>query len=179
MFFEIKEASSAKNSRAGSFAKSGNVMRTKLITDAQALNMIKTTPDDDKRRRDNIQVDRSRVDNSVINAAQLQNKAKKNSIALRESEGRAIEAIIEYIGDIDLRPTIENCLRTRRELSTFRDLVRRINKDLREDGSVGVKTINDFSDFYLELKKNATAEEEPEITEQRTILFYAPVDETR
>ncbi len=175
MFFEISESEGANNSRAGSFVKAGHVVSAKFIQDGHALNMIKTDASDNERVRDNINVDRALYDERVCATAKTEAPEQGRSHEkLSDSERDAIVAISEYISDIDLQPIIESCLKTRRELATFKALVRRIKKDLREEGSLSVKVINDFSKFYSELKANAETEEEREISSQKTILFYVP-----
>ena len=95
---------------------------------------------------------------------------------LTTSETRAVETIGEYVNVPDLRLTIETCIVVNRERKLFNKLVRQINKEAREGGSVSVATINEFTKFYSDIKKHAETDEAPEITSQKTILFYAPAE---
>ena len=146
---------------------------TEIMDDQEALDYIKTSPEDNERKNDKIRVDRPAIANRASRTAKRRAESNDKIYTLTPSKQKAVElmeAKYRAEGDIPVRAIIERNLRDSRHRRQFEKLVREINREYKEDGFINMPTIQAFNKLVDELSK---MEAEDTIVDQvDDILYY-------
>jgi len=126
---------------------------SEVVDEFLALQNIQTTPDDNLRNRDMINVERDTVTRRTSRTAQRRAEAGDIRYELKPKQLEALESIQSMFPDLPLRPQFENGIRDARTKRLFESITRTINNDIKTSGSVNVSTINKFSSLVLGLNK--------------------------
>jgi superfamily II DNA/RNA helicase len=145
--------------------------RASVIEDADALTLIQTTPEDNARLKDNIKVERQTVARRASRQAIVKAESPDAQYDLKPKQLEALSIMMGYVpAGIDLQNTVRSGIRNARHKREFEKLVRMINREVKEHGSVFSSTISKFEKLINELL--SIQGESREIEETENILFY-------
>jgi superfamily II DNA or RNA helicase len=146
----------------------------KYIDEKTALGIIRTTPEDNKRTPDCIEIDRQGVREALFEIA---GKIKKQPVSLGIKFGQRKEEVLEKLAaNINIKSYIVDFLKERITNVTERDeLIKILNIALEENrtaGNIGAKTIALFEALVAKLERK----EPEEVTEKQIkgVLYYVP-----
>lgn len=145
---------------------------TEPVDEQEALDIIKTTPDDNERRQDNINVDRASISKRASSAAKRNAMKGNYFFKLKPSMEKVVDLMQSKYHDdsISIRSIIENNLRDSRHKRKFDKLVRTINREFKEDGFINMPTINEFNKLIDQL--NSIQQEDAVIDKVDDVLYY-------
>jgi hypothetical protein len=142
-----------------------------IIEDEDALAMIKTSPDDNERMPDKIEVDREMVARRAIAQARTKAQTTETIFDIKLQQLEVLAYMQQHLPPgFDLQGVVRNGIRNSRQKREFEKLVRQIVKERRENGSVFATTVTRF-----ELLVNRLWDVKPESTEVESVdgvLFY-------
>lgn len=141
------------------------------IEDSKALAILRTTPDDNERRKDQLTLNRSLVAKRVKAAAKARGNKASQSYSPKPSE-QAILGIFETLlpgrGFLAL---VSQKITNKKELTDFRRIIAAAKSDLQEHGQILAPTIQKMDVYSQELKDKVV--EKVKIEEVIGVLFYA------
>jgi superfamily II DNA/RNA helicase len=157
---------------------SGAWYKAEHIEDTDALSIIKTTPDDNARTRDTIGADRVRVANRAATTARVKAESVSASFDPKPKMLEALTTMTAYVPQgTDLQSIVRNGIRNASHKREFERLVRKINSEKRERGSVYSTTVSRFERLMNELLSSLGEGREIEVTE--SVLFYHSPEDDR
>lgn len=142
-----------------------------VVDDFLALQNIQTKPEDNERLQDHISVDREVVKRRASRTAKRRAEVGEGVYTLKPRQLEALEAIQIMFPDVPLRPLMENGIRDSRRRRQFENLVRQINSDVRNSGTVLAGTASLFSNLITDL--NGTEREPTIVNDVTPLLHYA------
>ncbi|MDH6410401.1 ERCC4-related helicase [Aurantimicrobium minutum] len=145
--------------------------RTISIEDSAALKLLKTVPEDNQRRPDNIRVDRQLVSKRLIAAARAQAGKAKISFNPKPSEAEALGKFEELLPGRSLLKLVTTRISNKQEVRSIEKLCRVARSEIKQHGQILVSTIADMDQFSKKLSEKHT--EETHIEEVSEVLFFA------
>lgn len=146
---------------------------TEIMDDQEALDFIKTAPDDNSRKTDKIHIDRQAIANRASRTAKRRAENGKKIYQLTPSKEEAVELMetkYRKASDTPIRSIIENNLRDSRHKRQFEKLVRDIRREFKEDGFINMPTIQKFNKLIDELSQMEV--EDTVVDKVDDILYY-------
>lgn len=142
------------------------------IQEQNALKIIQTTPDDNKRLSDEIAVNRAEYIKKGKTEISVQFESVAPVYRIKQQGKRALEIIKGYFDpSYDLVGIIEKRIRYSNDKRIFEQIVRDVNKQNKEYGAVTPRVIKNFEAL---LDKLLLAEsEEKKLEKVEGVLFYA------
>jgi len=123
-----------------------------FVDEFLALQSIQTTEEDNLRTRDEIRVDRQKVERRSSRTAERRAVSDDSrSRRLKQHQENAIEALQPMFSDVALRPYFENNIHDARTKRQFESVMRRVNADIRENGSINVSTLKLVNDLIASI----------------------------
>ena len=146
--------------------------QTEPIDEQEALDLIRTTPDDNARKEDNITVDRAAIGKRASSVAKRNAEKGDYVFSLKPSAEKAVDIMQSKYHDesVPIRAVIEKNLRDSRHKRKFDKLVRTINREYKEDGFINMPTIREFNTLIDQL--NSMQQEDTVIERIDDILYY-------
>jgi hypothetical protein len=147
------------------------LMQTEYIGDAVALNMIKTTPDDNVTTKDDIKLNRLEIADVAKSRAKLHIESNESSFEMKPRHEKALTVMRSAFNQgEDILQTLQYGIRNARESRDFDRLVNDINNEVRNSGSVFASTTNKFVEFYNQIAQKTT--DSAQVEDQEGVLFY-------
>ncbi len=115
---------------------------SEVIDEFEALQNIATLPEDNERKRDNIDVERNTVARRTSRIAKIRAEAGDSVYILKPRQLDALTAVQPMFPDLALRPLLENGIKDARTKRLFESTVRLINGDIKTSGSVTASTVS-------------------------------------
>ena len=145
---------------------------------AKALDYIKANDNENEVLPDGISLDKIKVKSRAKTEAKRQASNPENSYRITPQYERALTTILYYLkdsdsssNDVDYKGIIELGVQTIDIKNKLERVLRKINKEQRENGSLYSTTLGEFNSLFEQIKLNVA--EEKEISEIVPILFYA------
>lgn len=139
------------------------------MDDLKALSYIRTTKNDNNRIADTISLDRNTVARRASGIAKKKAQGSENSYQLTKKKTEALTIMQGYF-PLDLQKIVKEGMRNSLQRREFESLVRTINREAKEGGSVKASTVARFEKLVNDLLSVAT--EERQIDETINVLFY-------
>ena len=140
-----------------------------------ALDSIKTTPDDNERKVDEISYDRYMVER--ISLAQSRREAKNNSNLFKLTKGQ-IQLLNLYVQnktiDFDIRKLFEQGISDVMEKNQFNKLASKGSKEIKENGVLNISTIIELESLIQKLRSKEASIRQ--VGDSKGILYYAAKD---
>lgn len=138
-----------------------------------ALDLIRTTEDDNERHRDVISLDKTLIRRRSFNLAvwQLNNLEEFYKISPKNEEilcflkNNFLQPGIDYLG------ILKNGIKTTNHKKALEKILRAINKEQRETGSLKATTLNQFIKLFNEISHLVDEEKQVDLVEG--VLYYA------
>lgn len=145
----------------------------------KALDLIKTTPEDNNREIDHISLNRSLISNRAKQAANIEYQNPTTLYTLTPQYIRALETIAPYVlnsemgigNKADLQGVIQKGVTTTNLKKDLEKNLREINKEQAEHGSIYATTSNEFVKIFNQILQNIQEDKEASLT--KGILNYA------
>ena len=166
----IKIAASSQN--LGPFVS----LSADYIEEQQALKIIKANPEDNKTNMDTIKVNREKYIVRGKTEVQARFDSNKSLFKLKPAHIRALTVIGTYF-TMDVLGIVTSGIKRSNEKREFEQLVRKLNKEVKESGSPFSTTIRKFEAFINKLLEKENQEQKLDKIEG--VLFYANNDEVR
>lgn len=145
------------------------------VDSTTALDAIKTVPEDNQRVPDAIKIDRQKAWKRVSAESKRQSENPENSYSLKPSYVNALLIIKEYLSEPiaseDIVGTIEKGVTTTDQKEGLEKILRKINKEQKDNGSLFSDTIGAFTKIYLEIRSNVG--EDKQVDDTTGVLYYA------
>lgn len=154
------------NKNRGPFSQ----VRSEYLEDQEALKKIKTTIEDNKKQMDTIEVNREKYISKGKIEIQVQFENNVTNFDLKASHKKALEFVGNYFS-ADVLGIVQNGISRSNEKRDFEQLVRKLNKEVRETGAPYVTTVRKFEVFINRLLEKK--QQEKKIGEIGGVLFYA------
>ncbi|MEB6339914.1 SNF2-related protein [Mammaliicoccus sciuri] len=167
---EIKNVGFVKISSLGKERGPFSSVRAKYIEEQEALNKIKTTPDDNESGIDTIKVNREEYMSKGKTEVAVQFDNNKTVFDIKPSHKKALEIVGTFF-TMDILGIVQKGIKRSNEKREFEQLVRRVNKEYKENGSPFPNTIYKFEIFINKLLENEKNEKKSDKVEG--VLFYA------
>jgi superfamily II DNA/RNA helicase len=139
----------------------------------EALNMLKTGPDDCESLKDLIQVDRISV---MLRAKGLAKRIAANTKNVYKIQNQYERALIHlkphFPETYDFINILRNGIKDVMTQKEMERILREVNSQMKEKQSINVKTITDFTNIINQMM-DETEVTEKEIIEEKGVLFYA------
>jgi hypothetical protein len=137
-----------------------------------ALDYIKTTPNDNERKVDEISYDRYMVER--ISLAQSRREAKNNSNLFKLTKGQ-IQLLNLYVQnktiDFDIRKLFEQGISDVVEKNQFNKLAFKGSKEIKENGVLNISTITELESLIQKLRSKEALVRQ--VGDAKGILYYA------
>jgi len=148
-------------------------IRAEYMEEQDALKRIKTTPDDNKNGMDTIKINREEYISKGKTEVKVQFDTNKSVFTLKPSHRKALEVIGTYF-TMDVLGVVQKGIKRSNEKREFEQLVRKLNKEVKESGSPYSTTVRKFEVFINKLldKEN----QEQKLDKIEGVLFYAHHD---
>ena len=169
----LKEDSSARTYPVDIFveyrSRDGKV---DVIDTIEALNHLKTSPDENKRLRDNIAIDKERSFIKKLMESQAAEEATNETTIFKRTP--KISEVLDYVSrlrpDLQLNRALDR-INSKLELKKTNKLFRDAKEDIKTYDQIRPVTLSRFTSLVQELTK----EEKPDkaVDDVKTILFYA------
>lgn len=145
-------------------------VRAEYMEEQDALKIIKTTPDDNKSGMDTIKINREEYISKGKTEVKVQFDTNKSVFTLKPSHRKALEVIGTYF-TMDVLGVVQKGIKRSNEKREFEQLVRKLNKEVKESGSPYSTTVRKFEVFINKLldKEN----QEQKLDKIEGVLFYA------
>ncbi|MFW5871960.1 MAG: helicase-related protein, partial [bacterium] len=138
----------------------------------QALDLIKTAPDDNDSSLDQIDIDRLKVISRSKAEAKRQANNPETIYKIKPSFEKALIVLSEYFDTrVDLKGTIEQGVTTIDLEKELERVLRRVIKEIKKDGTVYPGTIKSFEKIFKKIQENTS--EGKVIQEVEGVLYYA------
>lgn len=155
--------------------KNGDELIATYIDSTTALDSIKANPEDNERKVDNISIDRQKTWKRVSAESKRQASNPSNSYSLKPQYQMALQIISPYLSSEitldDLQGTIERGVDTTNLKQSIEKVLRKVNKEQKDNGSLFSDTISEFIKVYNEIQKNIA--DEKNVTNITGVLYYA------
>lgn len=148
-------------------------IRAEYMEEQDALKLIKTIPDDNKNGMDTIKINREEYISKGKTEVKVQFDTNKTVFTLKPSHKKALEVIGTYF-TMDVLGVVQKGIKRSNEKREFEQLVRKLNKEVKESGSPYSTTVRKFEVFINKLldKEN----QEQNLDKIEGVLFYAHND---
>lgn len=146
------------------------------INTVDALDLLQTTTEDNKRTEDRIEIDREKVTRRVKIEGERQYMNPDSGYTLKPQYIKALNTLLPYLSDLisiknDIQGVIEKGVNRTTERDHLEKLLKNVNKEKKENGRPSPITIQNFIEIFNEIQDNI--ETEKEIKETIGILNYA------
>lgn len=142
----------------------------------EALNMLKTTPDDNDSFKDAIKVDRTQVMNR---ARGLARRIAVNTQQLYQVQNQYQKALISlkphFPMNYDFLKILQNGIKDVMSQKEMERILREVNAQVKEKQAINVRTITEFTNMINDMLEDSEVLEK-EIIEEKGVLFYASRD---
>ncbi|EDP69028.1 helicase domain/SNF2 family domain protein [Carnobacterium sp. AT7] len=167
---KIKDIGFVKIAFSGQSRGPFRAIRTEYMEEQEALHRIKTTPDDDTINMDTIKVNREEYISKGKVELKVQFDSNKAVFDLKPSHIKALEIVGTYF-TMDVLGVVKKGIKRSNEKREFEQLVRKLNREVKESGAPYSTTIRRFEVFINKLldKEN----QEQKIDKIQGVLFYA------
>lgn len=145
-------------------------IRAEYMEERAALQIIRTDPDDNQSGMDTIALNRENYIQKGKTEVKVQFDTNKTAFELKPAHLKALEIIGEYFS-IDILGVVRKGIKRSNEKREFEQLVRKLNKEVKESGSPFSTTIRKFETFINKLLDKEKQEQKLEKVEG--VLFYA------
>lgn len=145
-------------------------IRAEYIEEQEALKRIKTTSDDNKTSMDTIKLNREKYVSKGRTEVSVQFGNSKPVFDIKHSHEKALKVIGQYF-NIDVLGLVRNGIRRSNEKREFEQLVRKVNREVRDSGSPYSTTIRKWESFINNLLDKE--KQEQKIDKIEGVLFYA------
>lgn len=135
-----------------------------------ALKRIKTTAENNNVNTDTIQLNREKYISNGKTEVKVQFDTNKSTFDIKPSHKKALEIVSSYFS-IDLLGLVQRGIKKSNEKRTFEQLVRQLNKEVKESGAPFSTTIRKFEVFINQLLEKEDSERKLDKIEG--VLFYA------
>lgn len=147
---------------------------TEVMDEQEALDYIRTNAADNKRKTDQIAVDRQSIAQRASRTAKRRAESNDRNFQLKPSMEEVIDLMQSKYwsdkNDTPIRAIIEHNLKDSKHKRQFEKLVRKIRREYREDGFVNVPTIQAFNRLVNELA--STQFEDTVVDKVEDVLYY-------
>ena len=144
-------------------------IRAEYVPEQDALAKIRTTPENNERYFDTIQLDRKEYQEKGKTEVTVQFETTKNVYTIQPAGKRALESLGSYF-TLDLLSIVEKGIRRSNEKREFERLVRGVNTEIKEYGSPYSTTVRKFETFLSQLLEKENMEKKLEKVEG--VLYY-------
>lgn len=146
------------------------------INSVDALDILQTTPEDNDRLEDRINIDREKVAKRVKRESERQYLNAESTYTLKQQQKNALNILLPYLVDsiptrVDIQGIIEKGVTSTILKEPLERILRDVNKEKKDMGQPLPLTIQKFIDIFHEIQNNIDAEKE--IKETTGILNYA------
>lgn len=146
------------------------------INSVNALDILQTTPDDNEKSEDKINVDRERIAKRVKSESERQYLNVGSTYSLRPQQISALTTLLPYLTDSipvkeDIQGVIEKGVNSTTLKEPLEKILKQVNKEKKSNGQPLPLTIQKFIDIFHEIQDNI--EVEKEIKKTIGILNYA------
>jgi ERCC4-related helicase len=142
----------------------------------EALNMLKTTPEDNIALNDNIKIDRNQVMNR---ARRLARRIAANTQQVYNIQNQYQKALISlkphFPLHYDFLKILQNGIKDVISQKEMERILREVNKQIADKNQISVKTITEFTKMINNMLEDSEVIEK-EIVEEKGVLFYASRD---
>lgn len=145
-------------------------IRAEYMEEQDALKRIKTTPDDNKSGMDTIEINREEYISKGKTEVKVQFDTNKSIFDLKPSHRKALEVIGTYF-TMDVLGVVQKEIKRSNEKREFEQLVRKLNKEVKESGSPYSTTVRKFEVFINKLLEKENQQQKLDKIEG--VLFYA------
>ncbi len=140
----------------------------------RALDLIKTTEEDNERQIDKILLDKTKIKKRVEGEARRQILNAKDNYKLKGQYEKILNNMLNtnYLqNEIDYKTILEKGIKSTDQKENLEQILRKINKEQKKNGSLTASTINEFIKFFNSIKN--FKEEKKEINSIEGVLYYA------
>lgn len=148
-------------------------IRAEYMEEKDALKLIKTIPNDNKNGIDTIKINREEYISKGKTEVKVQFDTNKTIFTLKPSHKKALEIIGTYFS-MDVLGVVQKGIQRSNEKREFEQLVRRLNKEVKESGSPYSTTVRKFEVFINKLLDKVN--QEKNLDKIEGVLFYAHND---
>jgi superfamily II DNA/RNA helicase len=147
--------------------------RVTLIQNFEALEKIKTAPNDNHRLRDLIEIDRQLVFDRVI-AESIRSIQSSNQIyKIDKQYQKALTILKDYFGEtIDFVKILQYGIKDILVKKDIESTLREVNNQFKDNQRVDIKTITKFKNIINEISNEEA--DGKDIIDKRGILYYVP-----
>lgn len=147
-----------------------SAIRAEYLEEQIALKKIKTNPEDNKADMDTIKVNREEYISKGKTEVKVQFDTNKTVFELKPSHRKALEIVGTYF-TMDVLGVVRKGIKRSNEKREFEQLVRKLNKEVKDSGSPFSTTIRKFEVFINKLLEKENQEQK--IDKIEGVLFYA------
>src|SRR5699024_9650805 len=144
------------------------------LSEEEALSRIRTTPDDNKRQLDTIDVERKKYMDTGKNEAYVNLIQSKTKYEIKPAAERALHVLSDYSQYENLIQIITNRINKTNLKKEFESISRVINKEANQRKQLRLSTVNRFNNLIERLVANSN--EADVVKEIEGVLFYAYPD---
>lgn len=167
IFIEYKK-SEAKNI----FARQQSAIPN-IISDEQVLSHIKTTPKDNQKSVDTIEVDRGNFIDLGIAEAKTNINRKKNLFDIKPRHTKALESLQEHLIEYpDIKGIVEKNITRINEQKEFNQIAQEVNQEMKQQERLNLSTVNRAKKMFEKLFNKE--EHLSQLENVEGVLFYAP-----
>ena len=147
------------------------------LSEEEALSRIRTTPDDNKRQLDTIDVERKKYMDTGKNEAYVNLIQSKTKYEIKPAAERALHVLSDYSQYENLIQIITNGINKTNLKKEFESIIRVINKEANQRKQLRLSTVNRFNNLIERLVANSN--EADVVKEIEGVLFYAYPDKNK
>jgi superfamily II DNA or RNA helicase len=151
------------------FVASDENQMVEPIESLEALQHIRTTPDDDECKKDNFEHDKRRIQKLSEAQAKTEAKKSKEGIKITPMFERVLDALSRVLPGLNFSKVLTD-VSTVQEEGKWRKFVRSANRDLKKHGQITPQNIKAFKGAYYE-SEEAQAQQKI-VTDVNSILYY-------
>jgi superfamily II DNA/RNA helicase/ATP:corrinoid adenosyltransferase len=149
-----------------------NEYRGDFIDTKTALDVMHTSSKDNDRFVDNIEFDRATIERISASQAKREAKNNPNSNKLKPAETKFLTSFkLHKNSNLDLRKLFEESITDSVEKKEFERVVKKGNKEIKEQGVFNVSTLSDMNQLIKKLQQKDT--DSRVISGTRGVLYYA------
>jgi hypothetical protein len=149
-----------------------NEYRGDFIDTKTALDVLHTSSKDNDRFVDNIDFDRATIERISSSQAKREAKNNPNRNKLKPAETKFLTSFkLHKTSNLDLRKLFEESITDSVEKKEFERIVRKGNKEIKEQGVFNISTLSDMDQLIKKLQHKET--DSRVISGTRGVLYYA------
>ena len=167
---KIKDVGFVKIASSGESRGPFSSIRTEYMEEQDALKRIKANPEDNKEGMDTIKINREEYISKGETEVKVQFDTNKFVFDLKPSHRKALELIGTYF-TMDVLGVVQKGIKHSNEKREFEQLVRKLNKEVKETGSPFSTTVRKFEVFINRLLDKESQQQK--IDRIEGVLFYA------